>query len=266
MAEIYVRVRTEEQMKSVIQSGLCDVLLLPSGIAEHAVRMIRDMGVKGDIRIFLDLPDIARENRIENIRKAAADAESSEDISGFVVKNIDELGLISEPAYSADVIADPFLYAYNDEAVELYKKSFPGIRFISPDELSLHEMEHLSCAEDIIFRIYGRQRVMFTAQDFRENVRIKGGRYEDMLIMESVKKDRYIILPEEQGYNSVLTEDAVSMIDKLDELPFNRFLIDLSVESGREADSVLYAAKAALEGKECHVSGTFRGHYYKGID
>lgn len=255
MRQIYIRIRTEEQYEAV-KNGLnydgliCLPVLFESINAQNA-----------DDCLYLELPDIMRENMAEEIERSFV--KNIQKARGVVIKNIDELGLLQSVGYKGSVIADPFLYAYNKEAVSFYREIFPEMIFVASDELTDAELAKEWAPDEVIYKIYGRQRVMFTAQDFRKNF----GQKEDAQIrIESARKDNFVIVPEGDDYDTVMTELPVSMLEKIDELPWHSLLIDLTTEKSAELSELISTINSALTGGSGGQFAHIFGHHYKGID
>lgn len=242
----YIRIRTKEQAEVLAgyQEKMCVLCPLRTGR-----KIINELKRKG-VSVFADLPFVLRENVKDQI---LADMEAADWADGFVVKNIDELGLLDSIGRRENVIGDSFLYAYNSEAMAFYLEHFPDMRFITPDELTDDELKRLP--ENVIYRIYGRARVMLTAQSLSGNYGIKDG-----VNLESAMHDRIISLDEDYGFSAIYTADPVSMIDK--DVPWENVMADLTTENAEETAAVLEALMAGGEAP----SGIIRGHHFKGID
>ena len=264
MKKLIFRVRTKEQLECAESLEKAALICPPWLIKEAEKRNIRP--------IFLELPDILRENRLDVAEELI---ELAKCVDGVVIKNIDEIGLITKADLTGQIIADPFLYAYIKEAVMAYRDIFPGIRFIASDELTDAELEKLWKHDNVIYKIYGRQRVMFTAQSFHNNFSADqisqnpGG-----MEIESLKKDRFLIVSDWGDYDTVLTEKPVSMLDKYQEICWEELLVDLTTESGEELSFLMDCLRLLAEGKTLTESlaarlaniSFLRGHHYKGID
>lgn len=257
MTRIYIRVRTEEQaaaLAKVLENewdkasevfALCPVKSDPQ---------TADLLKKAGAVVYADLPFIARENilgeLLDDIRRASW-------AGGYVVKNIDELGILESLGYKGEVIGDSFLYAYNSEAFGFYREHFPGIRFMASDELTDAELKGLPGSSRLICKAYGRARVMLTAQSLGANYGEQGKSAK----IRSVKNDRFISLDEDYGYNSVFTEEPVSMPDVLSDGAWEDIMADLTCEDRDGSEKVIMA----MLGKGVLPSG-INGHHYKGID
>lgn len=259
MQKVYIRIRSKEHIAALLAAFTGAqipeenvVIMIPLGMDRNTVRQLS--GRK--FCLYADLPFIARENESDRIK---SDLDEADWADGMVVKNIDELGLLKDRAYDGEVIGDSFLYAYNGEAIRFYLEMFPGLLFLAPDELTDEELGRLPYQEKIIYKLYGRARVMFTAQSFSSNYdRGKGGR----ILLESARQDRFIAMDEDYGYSTVYTAEPVSMLGQEENLKWNAVFLDLTTEDDRNAEAVLSAFFLGTK-----VPGAASpGHHYRGID
>lgn len=257
MLRAYIRVRTDEQLQAVqsviknLPNGSPEVFLLcPVNTDESQLSDIRSEGV----HVYADLPFITRENKcgiiLDDINKAASWSE------GLVIKNMDEIGMIKSIGYKGGLIADSFLYAYNSKAMAFYRELFPEISFMAPDELTDEELKRLPGSRDIIYKAYGRARVMLTAQSISDNYKT-----QDAANITSARHDRFISADEEYGYSVIYTDRPVSMPEAFTEGTWENVMADLTLEDRSETVRVI---KAMFEGGTA-PSGE-NGHHYKGID
>ena len=257
MRRAYIRVRTEEQARALAEILKSEWNGSPEVCAMCPVGS--DAGIPGRLKeagacVFADLPFIARENISEDLIR---DMNAAVWAEGFVIKNMDEMGILKSRAFKGPVIGDSFLYAYNSRAAGFYREHFPDIRFMAPDELTDDELEALPGSRDMIYKAYGRARVMLTAQSLSANY----GSPESPVDLRSVKNDRFISLDEDYGYTSVYTEKPVSIPDALTDGRWENVMADFTCEDRAESAAVI----RAMLGKGELPAGT-RGHHYKGID
>ena len=259
LKNLYIRVKTEEQLSAVaeyiIRSRMLPEqlnILVPCHWTGTQVSLL-----SGRASVFADLPYILRENIR---RKAESCVKEAQWADGFVIKNIDEMGLVQEMDYQGKVIADSFLYATNSQAMEFYRQQFENIVFMASDELTDAEIDKMPEGKSLIYKIYGRQPVMFTAQDVAENYGTDG-----VVSLESAKRDRLVTSFDEFGFTTVYTEDAVSMMDKAAAWERDNILIDLTLENKTETLEILgNVGEPAAE--YTGVNSFSRGHHYRGID
>ena len=108
--EIWVRVKTEEQLQAVLESQV------------HPKHLILDAA------LFSEAPDC-----VQMINRQAAETKV---YLQLVIKNLDELGLVLETRTQEqlEIIGDAFLYAYNNDALRFYRELIPEMKFIYSDE------------------------------------------------------------------------------------------------------------------------------------
>ena len=160
----WIRIKTEEQLQAALESTMQSQCLIIDGACKTDLQTIRQE-TGADCKIYLQLPDVLRQKRKEPVRTLLQHAEG---FDGLVLKNLDELGLILEEHAEQrfEIIADAFLYAYNKDAIRFYRDLIPNLRFMYSDELTDREAGVLA---DGIYKIYGYQQVMITAQCFYKN-------------------------------------------------------------------------------------------------
>lgn len=256
--KLFVRIKTEEQLERALR--IADVIICPADVLSKSGTSPKNKSV------YIDLPDILRGNRAEGILQSLAKLLPSFPDAGLVVKNLDELGLLKAAGISdRRIIADSFLYAYNKDALRMYRdileaEGFTDILFMASDELTDPEEAQLfeSSGEQFIYKVYGRQRVMFTAQSFSE----------PKAFLKSDMGDELSAVWEDAGYTTIYTRRPVSMIDKLPEINSDFILADFTTETGTEMSGILASLDSALKGKSSGTgsSGSVRGHHFKGID
>ena len=111
--EIWVRVKTEEQLQAVLESQVHPkYLILDAALfsaAPHCVQMISRQAA--ETKVYLQLPDVLRQNRKGQIEKLL---EQASGCAGIVIKNLDELGLVLEKRMQEqlEIIGDAFLMLF----------------------------------------------------------------------------------------------------------------------------------------------------------
>ena len=242
MKEVIVRVKNKDQLGAVIGREDVSAIILEAGALPLP---------ETDKKLYLALPDVAREKKLKSIESMIERGSGA----GFLIRNLDEMEMIA--GFEGPVLADSFLYSYNTEAINLYKRFFPQMEFIAPDELTDDEALKLSknSGVDFIYKIYGYQQLMITNQCMNRN-------YYGCL-MPKVRfvddKGNKFVMTSECGqcmdivYNGVPT----SMLDK--EVDARRVFYDFTLEEADEVSAILDNGAAA-------VSEFTRGHHFKGID
>ena len=265
--EIWVRIKTEEQLQAVMESQVnAKRLILDAAlfsVTPDCVQMIHRQAA--DTKVYLQLPDILRQNRKGQIEKLL---EQAKGCAGLVIRNLDELGLILEKQMQEqfELIGDAFLYAYNNDALRFYRELIPEMKFIYSDELTDKEAGSLAGGKSVfLYKVYGYQEVMITAQCFLKNT---GNCMRSKQAGSKVAQSGWMELRDETKnnlhaesicdlchtviYNGVPT----SMLDKITD-KYENLLYDFTIE---DADTV----KEILEAKQCH--NYTRGHHLTPID
>ena len=224
MAKCYIRVKTEEQLEAVIEWGRWDVLMIDAGLMKAAGLEHLMAGQTADPdqqtenlmagqaagrEIYIDLPDVLRESRSEKNRQIL---EESSKYTGIVIKNIDELGMVLESGFKGKVIGDPFLYAFNNDALDQYLELLPGMMFIANDELTDRESAELKYGDRMIHKIYGYQQLMITAQCLSKN---HTGCREKIISFKDDKGNAFYSMSNcDQCYSVIYNGRPTSMLDK----------------------------------------------------
>ena len=248
--ETWIRVKTKEQLEAVRKSQVhIDHLILDAAVISTAPDLC---ALAAGAKIYLQMPDVLRQNKKEKI-KTLLDKASSYD--GLVVRNLDELGLLLERKAQDHfaIIGDAFLYAYNHDAIRFYRELVPDMKFICSEELTDKEAKELMDEKEaFIYKVYGYQTVMITAQCFRKN----GGACKQTDLRDETGNILYAendcSLCHTVIYNGVPT----SMLDK-DTSEYANILYDFTIEDKE-------TVKRILETKQC--SSYTRGHHLSPVD
>ncbi len=267
MEEFWIRVKTEEQLEAALEADFADNIILEAGMVKYYLDSNGLRLQSADRRKFyFSLPDIARESQIENIIEILD--ENTENFDGVCIKNIDEIGLLRKCGCKKKIIVDEFLYAYNAAAIGFYRSVFEDIDFIAPAELTLKELARLEKNADVnfIYKIYGHQKLMITAQCF-------GDAYsnckEKNLSLHDEKGEKFDVSTEcENCFDVIYNGIPTYMADKLSEFGKNsRLLLDFTTESSKETEEILDSINQILQGRTCEMPEKFtRGHYYSGVE
>lgn len=265
MNEIWVRVRNKEQLEAAAAEPVISHMIAEATAAENT----EDFQVP-DKKLILSLPDVAREAKLERLERLEKLCGFSNRFSGVCIKNIDETGLLKESGYEGYVVADPFLYTYNEQAVSFYRSVFESIDFMASQELTLKELKSLEAKADVrfIYKAYGYQQLMITAQC------MNGAYYnckEPVLELKDEAGGCFSVTSEcRYGYDTVYNGYPTFMLDKIADFGEDaRILLDFTTESKEEVLDVLKLAKQAVAQKDhiCEMPEKFtRGHYYTGIE
>ncbi len=258
MKNFVVRVKTKEQFNAAINFNEINTV-----IGSNAV--FSSMKDRTDKEFFLSLPDVARENKLKQVEVDINKAK--ENRIGLLIKNIDELAMVKEMSFEGKLIADSFLYAYNNEALKFYKDVFPNMTFILSDELSDRELEDLkeTPKENLIYKAYGYQQLMITNQCMNRNY---WGCLKPLLKFKDEKNNEFYISSEcGYCYDIVYNGQPTNMLDKLDEVGFENILLDFTIESEEETKNIIEEALKGAKDEQIKLEDKFtRGHHLKSVD
>ena len=254
----WIRVKTEEQLRAALESSVPFQCLVVDGACKADLQSIRQE-TGADCKIYLQLPDVLRQKRKEPVRTLLQQAEG---FDGLVIKNLDELGLVLEEHADQrfEIIADPFLYAYNKDAIRFYRELIPDLRFMYSDELTDREASVLvESSDEFIYKVYGYQQVMITAQCFYKNYvgcdAGNGGRHL-LTLRDEGGNDFYAVSECGQCYSVIYNGVPTSMLDK-DTSDYENILYDFTIENAEQVRLVL----------EENTCGAYtRGHHRIGVD
>ncbi len=287
MSRYFVRVRTWEQLDIVnnwqqAEAILADFTLMNSenhaAVNSYAVTADIPEAVEGEgfdnpeTHIYYCLPYVLRQNRLASVEQMISSCNEG---VGIVICSLDELAMLTEMNFKGSVIADSFLYAYNSQAIDFYREYYPDMRFILSDELTDRELAEIgrvrgkSQTDSFIYKIYGHQPLMITAQCIsrnytncsRKSIPFKDERGNSFCAVSQCS----------QCYSVVYNGTTTSMTDKMSEISFDNLMIDFTIESADQVKQVLdqiskkmrYDEMSASDRTERRIT---RGHHYRGVD
>lgn len=263
LSGVSVSVCTVQQVNIVKNYKWVDNIIVDYNIRECCGGLM-DAG----FTVILALPEIFRQRHIcqyEDMRRNISDCD------GVLVRNMDELGIISNMDYAGIVVMAASMYAYNDRAAGFYRRVCGGADLISSEELTLAELAGLS--GDVTLKIYGHQKVMVSSGCLSLNYGGDGcGKNGKMLLRDEKGNDFFVRSCCEYCYNVIYNGVPTSLIDRYEEISerYENVCVELTVEDEGAVRDVLGSVEAALahglDSRTCAVNNFTRGHYYKGID
>ncbi len=258
MKNIIARVKTKEQFNVVISFDGINTI-----IGSNAVFSL--MCDRMDKEFFLSLPDVARENKLKQVEADINKAKENE--IGLLIKNIDELAMVKEMNFKGKLIADSFLYAYNDEAYKFYRELYPSMNFVLSDELSDKELESIKEVpkENLFYKAYGYQQLMITNQCMNRNY---WGCLKPLLKFKDDKNNEFYISSEcGYCYDIVYNGQPTNMLDKIENVDFENILLDFTIETAKETKKIIEIALKAAKHEQITLEDKFtRGHHLKSVD
>lgn len=259
---IYLRIRTLQQLQAALSWGHADAVIadpFAKGIREEIEASFPGKSCS----LYYELPYVIRK---QNLQRSSQLVEGCPSGVGLVVKNIDELGMLVKYGYEGPLIADPFLYSYNNEARHFYLDEFPEMNFILSDELTDRELDSLEDRKRMIYKAYGHQQLMITAQLMDHNYSKVSDSRDGLLRFRDARGNDFFAFTDEGDSSCIIYNGKPTyMLDKLEETGCGQLLLDFTIESPAETQYILEAAEKGWSKDRLHLNIT-RGHHYKGVE
>lgn len=148
-----------------------DQIGLDLPVEVYSPERIRECNRNG-FRVRLVLPHIVRgydADRLKaNIKQIITEAVKAEEIDGFLVRNLESLGILKELNLAHLAVLDAGLFSWNNQAISFFRES-GFCRDTIPLELNSKEIRHRdNRGAELI--VYGRAPMMISAQCIRKTM------------------------------------------------------------------------------------------------
>ena len=261
-------VETTAQLKEVCKSSLISRVYIDwnrysfndfdNEIADD-IRLVTSNGKK----IYIILPAVCRD-KTYNFLLSKQDLLGQSTISGFVVKNYEELGWCLDKFPDREIITDHNLYTYNDYAVNAYHELNISLDTM-PLELNGREIARRSNADTEMI-IYGYYPLMTSAQCVHRNsskcdkckqITYLKDRYNKLFPVKNMCNECYNVI-----YNTLPTM-LFNDIARLKESKIHNLRLMFTVEDAAETREIL----SYFENPSLKRRGEFtNGHYKRGVE
>lgn len=261
-------VETTAQLKEVCKSSLISRVYIDwnryslndfdNEIADD-IRLV----TSNDKKIYIILPAVCRD-KTYNFLLSKQDLLGQSAISGFVVKNYEELGWCLDKFPDREIITDHNLYTYNDYAVNAYHELNISLDTM-PLELNGREIARRSNADTEMI-IYGYYPLMTSAQCVHRNsskcdkckqITYLKDRYNKLFPVKNMCNECYNVI-----YNTLPTM-LFNDIAKLKESKIHNLRLMFTVEDAAETREIL----SYFENPSLKRRGEFtNGHYKRGVE
>ena len=261
-------VETTAQLKEVCKSSLISRVYIDwnryslndfdNEIADD-IRLVTSNGKK----IYIILPAVCR-NKTYNFLLSKQDLLGQSAISGFVVKNYEELGWCLDKFPDREIITDHNLYTYNDYAVNAYHELNISLDTM-PLELNGREIARRSNADTEMI-VYGYYPLMTSAQCVHRNsskcdkckqITYLKDRYNKLFPVKNMCNECYNVI-----YNTLPTM-LFNDIARLKESKIHNLRLMFTVEDAAETREIL----SYFENPSLKKRGEFtNGHYKRGVE
>lgn len=261
-------VETTAQLKEVCKSSLISRVYIDwnryslndfdNEIADD-IRLVTSNGKK----IYIILPAVCRD-KTYNFLLSKQDLLGQSAISGFVVKNYEELGWCLDKFPDREIITDHNLYTYNDYAVNAYHELNISLDTM-PLELNGREIARRSNAGTEMI-VYGYYPLMTSAQCVHRNsskcdkckqITYLKDRYNKLFPVKNMCNECYNVI-----YNTLPTM-LFNDIARLKESKIHNLRLMFTVEDAAETREIL----SYFENSSLKRRGEFtNGHYKRGVE
>lgn len=261
-------VETTAQLKEVCKSSLISRVYIDwnryslndfdNEIADD-IRLVTSNGKK----IYIILPAVCRD-KTYNFLLSKQDLLGQSAISGFVVKNYEELGWCLDKFPDREIITDHNLYTYNDYAVNAYHELNISLDTM-PLELNSREIARRSNADTEMI-VYGYYPLMTSAQCVHRNsskcdkckqITYLKDRYNKLFPVKNMCNECYNVI-----YNTLPTM-LFNDIARLKESKIHNLRLMFTVEDAAETREIL----SYFENPSLKRRGEFtNGHYKRGVE
>ena len=261
-------VETTAQLKEVCKSSLISRVYIDwnryslndfdNEIADD-IRLVTSNGKK----IYIILPTVCRD-KTYNFLLSKQDLLGQSAISGFVVKNYEELGWCLDKFPDREIITDHNLYTYNDYAVNAYHELNISLDTM-PLELNGREIARRSNADTEMI-VYGYYPLMTSAQCVHSNsskcdkckqITYLKDRYNKLFPVKNMCNECYNVI-----YNTLPTM-LFNDIARLKESKIHNLRLMFTVEDAAETREIL----SYFENPSLKRRGEFtNGHYKRGVE
>lgn len=184
---MYVLVETREQWKAALEADFitgiyCGFSMVGIKDLEHRTRMAAAEALQAGKEFYLAMPYMLREGRLDGCEDIFRNL--GEDIHGFLVRNLEELGYLKELGLEEKLVCDYSLYNFNDSARE-FLNDLGVKRTTVPLELNEREIRRKDCRESELI-VYGYYPMMVSAQCLKKTCGSCDHKFGKVLL-----KDRY---------------------------------------------------------------------------
>lgn len=282
---LHVLVNTKEQLDGVlrVQKKTCSIsrVYIDSNIFLENDRSFDSEGIE----VFVALPYMTRHENFDGTLDIMKIADSAMDkgISGLLVRNLEQLGILKEKGYTGRIILDYGLYIWNEQAADMVKNLASEVS--APLELTIHEAREVAekvrkkSGIPVSLNVYGYAPMMISAGCVKKTLEKCTGNQGKVFASKTAIIDRMgnelkVTTNCRNCYNVIWNALPTSLHKKLpgimDKFSFDNFRVDLTIEDGKEAEKIV-TSFAALMKKEIADTGFdgleyTTGHFKRGVE
>lgn len=274
---INVSVQNKGQFDMVIKFSEIEKIYIDCDYVDwNEIIEMSDQTKQAGKKLYIMLPHICRLSVYNRLKKEICGIINNMNITGFVVKNFEEVSLIKslikEYGVEKDILLNHNMYIFNKEAKEFWKEQ--GItRFSAPLELTYQELKQLDI-QDCELLVYGYIPLMISAQCLHESTQgcEKCNDHNTGYLVDRMGK-KFLVQTNCMGcYNTIYNGQAMSLHKYQGEIATLQPLsirIDFTVEEGGQLEEVLQCfvdiySKGIRSGYD--LADYTTGHFKRGVE
>ncbi len=282
---LHVLVNTTQQLKSAleVQSKKHNIsrIYIDSNLVFGS-----DGSFDGDgAEIFVALPYMTRHENFDgtlDIEKIA-DSAMEKGISGLLVRNLEQLGILKFRGYTGKIVLDYGMYIWNEQAASMVKDMVSEVSV--PLELTIHEAAEVTdkvrknLGIPVSFNVYGYAPMMISAGCVKKTLDKCSGNQGKISVSQTAIVDRMgnelkVTTNCRNCYNVIWNALPTSLHKKMENIAgrfsFDNYRVDLTVEDRVASLKVLngysdFLSSGAI-GKEFDDLKFTTGHFKRGVE
>lgn len=266
--ETFAQLRVLEEMPGIYGIYLPVSLFAGVRFYEETSKTTADLLKKGK-GVRLALPHITRAGEdgyyMENLKKLAEDG-----VDGFLVRNLEDFGLLKERGLEDKVILDAGMYTMNGCALQFWEKQ--GVFHDTvPLELNQKEIRSRENAGSEMI-LYGRAPMMISAQCLKKNLDRCTHSHAMLSLRDRMGKQFPVACCCDSCYNVIYNSLPTSLLTEAEAVQkagCASYRLCFTVEDEEETRSAaLRFVDAYVYGKKAdeEISEYTRGHYKRGVE
>lgn len=229
--------------------------------------LIKELNEAGK-QCYIMLPQVARNVQMMEL-KEKKELLFSKEVTGLIVRNVEELSWLIEEGYKKELIADYMLYGYNKKAIKEYQRVCPNeIRMTYPSELNKKEMEQLDLYDADLF-LYGYQPLMVSAQCVKNNLRECDKTPSWLTLKDRYSANFYVHTSCSDCINEIYNGKPLWIGNEsgiINDLHPSVIRFHITKENEEEIKEILKAAKSIQKGEKASLSQEYtKGHLKRGV-
>ncbi|MDF2538255.1 MAG: hypothetical protein K0S76_1276 [Herbinix sp.] len=249
---VCISVKTKEQFAAAISfEEVTAIYVEYDTLSMSELLAMAEEAISKKKAYFLVLPHICRSKVYEKVKRDIVSFIDSKNVSGFIVKNFEEIALLqslyTKEGHPINIRLNHNMYVFNREAKSFWNKM--GIaHFTAPVELNYSELKELQI-NDCDMIIYGYMPLMVSAQCLFENCegcrkRNKGAQNNSGFLLDRLGMKFYVETNCNGCYNIIYNGQCLSLLRQASEVkrlrPAN-LRLDFTMETKEETKKVVQA-------------------------